>query len=121
MIVFYSWVEFVYRIGFHIISDVYVRFHRLVVAMSRPFHDHLCRNAERQGITDASPSSGLGAKQCVFGCNGINTPASFRGSPKSQLYRYVSLCHLFSIRFAGLDYKKQLSLYLLLTAIINLS
>ena len=79
---FYSWVEFVYRIGFHIISDVYVRFHRLVVAMSRPFHDHLCRNAERQGITDESPSSGLGAKQCVFGCNGINTPASFRGSPK---------------------------------------
>ena len=121
MIVFYSWVEFVYRIGFHIISDVYVRFHRLVVAMSRPFHDHLCRNAERQGITDESPSSGLGAKQCVFGCNGINTPAPFRVSPKGQLYRYVSLCHLFSIRFAGLDYKKQLSLYLLLTAIINLS
>ena len=119
MIVFYSWVEFVYRIGFHIISDVYVRFHRLVVAMSRPFHDHLCRNAERQGITDESLLPAWVPSNVYLGVM-VSIHLLPLGSVRKALHRYVSLCHLFSIRFAGLDYKKQLSLYLLLTAIINL-
>ena len=60
-------------------------------------------------------------QECKVGYYFFRFTLKFWVSPKGQLYRYVSLCHLFSIRFAGLDYKKQLSLYLLLTAIINLS
>ena len=70
-------VEFIHRTGFHIIGNVDVGFHSLVVAMSRPFHHYLCRNTESQSVTDESPSPGMGTEQCVFGCNGVYTAASF--------------------------------------------
>ena len=43
-------VEFVHRIGLDVIGNVYVWFHRLVVAVSRPLHHHLCGNTQCQAL-----------------------------------------------------------------------
>src|SRR5699024_12124528 len=34
---------------------------------------HLCGDAQCQSVTDECPSSGMGAQQRVFGCNGVYT------------------------------------------------
>ena len=66
-------VEFVHRIGLDVIGNVYVWFHRLVVAVSRPLHHHLCGNTQCQSVADECPSSGMGSQQGVFGCDGVYT------------------------------------------------
>ena len=70
-------VEFAHCVRLHVIGYVYVGLHRLVVAVPRPFHHHLCGNAERKRVADECPSSGMGAQQRVFGCNGVYTLAAF--------------------------------------------
>ncbi len=64
-------VEFVHRISLDVVGYVYVWFHSLVVAVPRPFHHHLCGDAQCQSVTDECPSSGMGSQQSVFGCDGV--------------------------------------------------
>ena len=45
-------VKLVHGICLNIIRYVNVGFHSFVVAVSRPFHDHLCRDSESQRIAD---------------------------------------------------------------------
>ena len=81
-------VEFVHRIGLDVIGNVYVWFHRLVVAVSRPLHHHLCGNTQCQSVADECPSSGMGSQQGVFGCDGVYT---FISLVVSFPYRVVDL------------------------------
>ena len=39
-------IEFLHRFGLDVIGHVDVRLHGLVVAMTSPLHDHLCRNTQ---------------------------------------------------------------------------
>ena len=57
----------------YVIGNVYVWFHRLVVAVSRPLHHYLCGNTQCQSVADECPSSGMGSQQGVFGCDGVYT------------------------------------------------
>ena len=70
-------IKLVHGICLNIIRYVNVGFHSFVVAVSRPLHHHLCGNAERKRVADECPSSGMGAQQRVFGCNGVYTLAAF--------------------------------------------
>jgi len=54
-------IELVHGIGSNVIRYVNVGLHGFVIAVSRPFHNHLCRDSESQRIADESPSSGMGA------------------------------------------------------------
>lgn len=39
-------IESAHCVSLDIVSNVDVGFHGLIVAVSRPFHDHLCRDTE---------------------------------------------------------------------------
>ena len=103
-------VEFVHRIGLDVVCYVYVWFHRLVVAVSRPLHHHLCGNTQCQSVADECPSSGMGSQQGVFGCDGVYT---FISLVVSFPYRVVDLRKLppffkIIVQFFISDYRKWL-------------
>ena len=49
-------------ISLNVIGNINIGSHRLVVAVSRPFHYNLCRDTECQRITDKCASSSMSAE-----------------------------------------------------------
>ena len=66
-------IEFTHSIRLDVVCNINVGFHCLVVAMSRPLHHHLRRNAQSEDVTDERSATDVRAKQGIFRRNIISS------------------------------------------------
>ena len=81
-------IEFLHSFGLNVVCHVNVRFHGLVVTVTSPFHDYLCRNTQRQRITDERPTTAMGADKLVLRLHLVN---AFIPLIVCQTYWFVDL------------------------------